>query len=384
MFKTIIAHSIDIDTHDAIEAVLYDCIKQLGDDQPDAGLLFVGIDHDHKLILNKINEQYPDIELIGCTTAAEISSIGGYTDDSINLILFSSDVLDFKAGVADQVSKNPTGIIKKSLDETQARLNEEAKLMLMTPSSMTISSDVVIESMKQVMGDSFPIFGGAAADPWTFVGTKQFYQNSVLLDSVPFLLISGPLLYSFGVESGWKPIGDKATVTKSDHNIVTEINDKPAIEFYRSYLGDGDLSELGEYPVAVHSENDDKFYLRACLLADTQSGHMSFAGDLNEGAIIQHTTMTRDRVVSAAKLSVDNAIKAFPGSKPEAALCFSCAGRREVLGTRTNEEYKLLNDHFPNLPFAGFYTYGEISPNHYGKPTRIHNETFVTLLFGTK
>ena len=382
MLKNVIAHSIDIDTPDAIEEVLAQCSEQLGEHQPHAGILFVAIDHEHDLILKKINEKFPGIELVGCTTDGELSSVEGFADDSISLILLSSDDLDFKAGVADNVSKDPFNNIKEAVNKTRALLSSDPKLCIVTPTGLTVSGSVILEGLKQVLGDKFPIFGGIAGDQWKFKKTYQFCKNNVYSDSVPFIFISGPLLYSFGVESGWKPIGENAKVTKSENNVVFEIDNKPAIEFYRSYLGEGDLNLLGEYPLAVYIENENGFYLRACITCDPQKGIMTFVGDVPEGATIQFTSATRDNIINAAKKSVDKAVEDFPGNKPDAAVCFSCAGRKNVLGTRTKEEYEILKNHFPDLTFAGFYGYGEISPINRDKPTRFHNETFVSLLLG--
>jgi hypothetical protein len=67
---------------------------------------------------------------------------------------------------------------------------------------------------------------------------------------------------------------------------------------------------------------------------------------------------------------------------PDAALFFSCAARKNLLGTRTGEELEQIRGILGRaVPICGFYGYGEISP-HMGDPTgtKYHNESFVTLL----
>ena len=109
MLKVAIAHSIELDSQVAIHEVLDQSHEQLGDLKPQAGILLVGIDHNHTLILDRINKVYPEIELIGCTTDGELSSVHGYTDDSITLMLLCSDKLSFKAGVAPFLCRTPPG-----------------------------------------------------------------------------------------------------------------------------------------------------------------------------------------------------------------------------------------------------------------------------------
>ena len=72
------------------------------------------------------------------------------------------------------------------------------------------------------------------------------------------------------------------------------------------------------------------------------------------------------------------------GAEPEAALVFSCAVRRFLLGSRTRVEAELARSVFGEaLPMAGIYCFGEIGPVRGVETSRYFNETFVTLLLGT-
>jgi len=371
MLTIAVAHSIELDSQDAIEEVLEQCSEKLGELQPQAGLLFTGIDHNFQLILNKINEVYPGIELIGCTTDGELSSVHGFSDDSIVLILFSSRELHFIAGVADRVSEDPITFLKKAVDTAQSDLDQEPVLCITTPSGLTASGDSIIEGLQQALGETFSIFGGTAGDQVRGQVTYQFYNNNVFTDAAPFLLIAGPLLFSSGVESGWMPIGEKARVTQVEKNVVFKIGDKSTLDFYKHYLGEdigtGGYAEGGDYPLAVFEDDGKSFYLRSTAFpfTDTEKGSITFFGNVPEGATVQITHTTRDKIIEAAK-----------------AVCFSCSARKLVLGTRVKEEYQVLKSNFPDLPLAGFYTYGEIGPLNRDKPSRFHNMTFLSLLLG--
>ena len=391
MLKTAIAHSLELDSQDAIEEVLAQCHEQLGDMKPQAGILFTGIDHNHSLILNGINKVYPGIELIGCTTGGEISSVHGFADDSIVLTLFCSDELYFKAGVADRISEDPVGSLKKAINNTKSSLDQEPDLCIITPNTMVVTSEglksvnqnEVVVGLKQSLGETFPIFGGVAASP-RWQGTHQFYNNKVFTDAAPFLLISGPLLFSLGVESGWMPIGKKTKVTHAENAVIFKIGDQSALEFYKHYLGEFDFEGVIEYPLAIFEKDEDNFRLRAPGLFDTEKGSLSFTGAIPEGTTVQLTHTTRDKVIEAVKESVKSAVAEYPGSQPSVALCFTCLARKIVLGTRVEEEYQILKTNFPDLPVAGFYTGGEIGPLGKDKPSRLHNETFLTLLIGVE
>ena len=124
MFKVAVAHSLELDSAEAVADMLGQCRGQLGDLKPQAGLLFAGIDHYFTLILKEIHAAYPDIELIGCTTDGEVSSVHGYADDSLVLMAFYSDELVFKAGVADDIFQDEVRTTKSALKSALSSLGQ--------------------------------------------------------------------------------------------------------------------------------------------------------------------------------------------------------------------------------------------------------------------
>ena len=125
--------------------------------------------------------------------------------------------------------------------------------------------------------------------------------------------------------------------------------------------------------------------MRVPNLHDRETGSITFLGKVPEQALVQLTEVSRDQIIEASESSFKMALERYPGEEPEAVFLFSCCCRRWVLGTRTQEEYQLVKKVFPkNLPTCGFYTYGEFAPLEKVGSNYFHQETFVTLLLGTK
>jgi len=382
MLKVAIGHSDDVDSINAITEVLNQCSDSLNDLPAHAGLLFSSIDQDFQSILNKINETHPGIELIGCTTDGEFSSVLGFAEDSILLILFHSDDCKWKAGIGRNVSDDPIAIVEQAAKLALTQLRQEPKLCIVTPESLTTSADSILAGLRNQLGATFPILGGTAGDQLRVKQTFQFYNNEVLSNSAPFLLFSGPISLSFGVESGWKPVGNKGKVTRVENNILYQIDDIPATDYYQHYLNI-ELSEVvPEYPLAVYVGNAEDYYLRNPVYFNIEDGSISFMGDVPLNATVQITHVERDGIIKATEESVAKAIRNYQGSNPVLAICFSCAGRKLVLGTRTHEECQTLENNNSNLKVAGFYSYGEIAPLQPDTLSRFHNETFISLLLG--
>src|SRR2546421_689102 len=186
------------------------------------------------------------------------------------------------------------------------------------------------------------------------------------------------------------PGGREGRVTEVDGHVVRGIDGRPAIEFYREFLGNADITQLTEYPLAVTADDDrgaNSYYLRAPGRTDEATGCIHFLGDVPDGARVHITTTNRDQILDATRSSFQHALDDFPnasggGGKPALALCISCAGRKQILGSRTQEEGRIVNELLAGVPAAGFYGYGEIARLAKDGISHYHNETFTTLLLG--
>ncbi|BAT52880.1 hypothetical protein NOS3756_18210 [Nostoc sp. NIES-3756] len=382
MLKIVVSHSNDPDSLSAVQEIIRQSTNSLQGNIPQAGILFAAIDFEHSLILQNIHQAFPGIELIGGTTDGEISSLLEFQQDSITLMLFCSDDIEIRAGVGYQVSQNPIMATREAVEQAKAKTKATPQLCLTHPESLTTSGVSILDGLKMALGEKFPIFGGLAADQSAYQNTYQFFQAEVLSDAVPILLFSGKVLFSHGVASGWLPIGKTSKVTKVDKNIVYEIDGKPALEFYRYYLGE--LPPSIENPVAVFTHDETNFYLRAPIAYDEKTGSVTFFADIPVQATIQMAEAGKQDILAASQASFMTAFNNYPGKEPAGVIFFSCVARRQILGTQTQQEYlntkNLLNQ---TLPACGFYSNGEIAPIESTGQTHFHNETFVTLILGT-
>ncbi|MBX2865724.1 MAG: FIST C-terminal domain-containing protein [Leptolyngbyaceae cyanobacterium MAG.088] len=383
MFKSVIGHSNDPDSLMAITEVINECTRSLAGIKPQAGILFTAVDFDHSLILQKIQDTFPGIALIGGTTNGEISSILEFQQDSLTLMLFASDTVEIQPGLGLNASKDPEQAAQQAISQAMAHSTAQPKLCLTFPESLTSSGVVILESLKRNLGENIPIIGGMTADDYAFEKTYQFFQDQVLSDAIPVLLFSGDLLISHGVASGWTPISPKSRITKAKDNVVYEIENQRALDFYQQYLG----PETFAANYAIHAlaifDSQDRYYMRAPNSYDPDIGSVTFFADIPEQAIVQITDASREDILKASETSLQEAITHYPGTNPASLLLVSCAARRRILGTLTSQEYQLATTYLPQkLPCCGFYAYGEIAPLQQHSQSKFHNKTFVTLLLG--
>lgn len=384
MLKAVVGHSDDPDTKGAIAEVLEQCQTALAGLSPQAGMLFAAMDFEHSEILTAIHQTFPNLKLIGGSSCGQLSSVLEFQQDSVVLILFCSDQIEFHIAVGRNISSDPLGITRQTVQAATAKAKHPPVLCLTTPESLTVSGVSIVQGLQNALGVEVPIFGGTTSDHWDFKQTYQFFGEEVLSDALPILILSGPILLGHGVATGWTPVGRTGVANKIENNVIYEIDGRPALEFYQECLGEVRLAPA--YRLAVFEEDRDSWYMRTSNAdRDSVGGSITFFADIPPQARVRAARGNRDKILDSVRLSLQQALEHYPGTQPAIALLFSCTGRFQVLGTRTKEEYQLLKLELPaDIVCAGFYTYGEIAPLRPKGETQLHHETFVTLLLGVE
>lgn len=388
MFRMAVGHSDDIDLETALEAVFAECDEALAGAKPRAGIIFGAWDIDHRALLDGVRAHYPGIEIAGATTAGEMSSVIGFSEDSVALAMFASDSVEITAGIGGDLLADPRGATERAVAMARARATQPSRLCLVMPTIGGAEAAPIFDGLRAALGPGVPIVGGGASpeDPAAPLGTTESLQlanDEITRDSIAILLFSGDLDFSFGVETGWQGVGPQGVVTRTSAEGVLEIDGRPAIDFYARYLGTGQPPIAN--PLAVfEGGGSDRFYLRTPINWDPQTGRIGFFGSVPEGAVVQITVAGTEQIFQGARASMQDALASYPAGKtPDAALLYSCATRRFLLGTRVGREVETIRDLLgTSIPIAGMYCLGEIAPMTSPDRTQFHNATMVSVLLG--
>ena len=388
MLKMAVGQTEEIDGAYAAADLLEQCAVALDGVAPQAGLLLACHDLDFDEFLAAIFEAHPDLQLIGCTTLAPISSAAAYVEGSTTLTLFASDVVDFTSGLGTGVARDVGLAAREAVLQAKTGTDKPPALAIVTPSVEGFDPSALSAAIEEALGGDVPVFGGGAVPdfpvtaPWE--GGTQIFGRELITDALPMLLLSGPLVVSVGVRHGWKSVGRKAVVTRSKHERVYEIDGEPVVDFYRHYLGATGEPAIAN-PLAIIDSETGRTYLRAPLAWDESEGSATFLGSVPEGSVVQIAMASTDEILEGTQASVADALSGFPeGVQPVGALISACAVRNFLLGTKTSAEVEIIQDGLgTDMTIAGFYAYGEIGPLETNTTSRFHNETCVTVVIGT-
>jgi len=236
------------------------------------------------------------------------------------------------------------------------------------------------------------VTGGLAGDGNRFQRTWVIADGKLRTGVVAAIGFYGEKLsIGFGSQGGWELQGAEWNITRSEENVLYELNGQPALRAYKEAMGQESAQNLPGsalmFPLAVRANADDKRpMVRTILSVDEANQSMTFAGDIPEGYLAQLMTAKLDRLIESAAIaatmtqtmaqtSAQTMAQATPANGQDTlCIAISCVGRRLVLGERTKEELAAtLRVLPPHTQQVGFYSYGEISPS--GGYCDLHNQT---------
>ncbi len=190
------------------------------------------------------------------------------------------------------------------------------------------------------------------------------------------------LVVGCGSLGGWDSFGPQRLVTRSEGNVLYELDGEPALDLYKRFLGDHakDLPESGlRFPLSLLSDAADSGVVRSLLAVREDDASLVFAGDIPEGSHVRLMKANYDRLVDGA---ISAAEASLGSGAPEFALLVSCVGRRVVLRQRIEEELEGVQEVLGRgVPSAGFYSYGEIAPFRSDARCELHNQTMTVTTF---
>lgn len=328
-----------------------------------------------------LKSRYPTAQLVGCTTSGEISPNGVF-DDSIQIT-----AIQWEKTVQRVAQTKMNGM--QSSFEAAAGLAKQLKAdslrtVLVISDGLNVNGSELLKGFQSVLGE-IPIVGGLAGDGGAFVKTLQLFNDTISNNLVIAVGLYGPaLITSSGALGGWKPYGPPRTVTKSEKNVVFEMDGKPALPLYRMYIGEAFSKGLPgtglKFPLAVIEEGKrDVEKIRTLLAIDSKNNSLTFAGNVEEGETVRLCQTNHDRLVdgagAAANLVMDG-LSANKTNQTGLALCVSCVGRKGVMAELVGDEIKLVKQILgPQTSITGFYSYGELAPRPNTTDSVLHNQT---------
>lgn len=374
--------------------------SRLPEDAPIIGaIVFASSKFDQQEIVDVAAELLGKIPFIGASTAGEISNSGPSQAPSVNITLFASNTIQVVPACITEVGGSEFDKGAELANALAVGSDKDFELITIHCDGLKVDPSGVLRGMESALPNT-PIAGGSAGDDGGYTQTFQYYNGKLLSNAAVAFGFSGALKVSIAVRHGWSPISSFRKVTKSEGAVVHEIDNQPAFEIYKEFLGEEEAEKIKEvtlaeialsYPMGLVDPDSSEMLLRAPFYVD-KTGSITFGGEVPEGSQVQLMMGSKEQAVEAAKLAGEEAMHEL-GTKPAAGIIFSCHVRDTLFASRdeSKREIDAIQESIgTDTPLAGFYTYAEQAPIQGTSvdintcDIRSHNETIVTILLAEK
>jgi len=373
------------------KAILQACVQvknQLNTVDTDLVIVFASPQYVVPEVQQVITRTLKPKHLIGSSTGGIILS-NGVTNRGIAIAGINSDEILCGIAATSEISKDMHYVGFDLARKAAQDLNVSHREVFITFSEgIEKNASQFIRGVKETLGGGFPVLGAISSDDFKYKNLSQFFQDQILQNSIVGLLLGGTFHLALGCRHGFKPLGKPRTVTKIDGYIIRTIDDKPAIEIYKHFLGTEAEglknvtlnSYAARYPLGIYLEESRQYLLRN-IIDILEDGSIVCHEGIPQGAevhlMISNKDSCRNSAIEAAEL-----VKASLGDKQaKLVLIFESLARHKILGSSAFNEIQAIKDVLGyTTPILGMCSYGEIGP--FGglndiKNVYLHNENIL-------
>lgn len=352
------------------------------------GILTCHYEFVHSGAVKAICDAMP-FDVVGVSTTAQAVH-GGSGILALTMLVLTSDTVAFSTACSTALSQGLESPIHAACQKAAAGRDEAPGLaLLFAPLLLQYAGDQYVELVHAELGGSVPIFGTLSMDDTSIYDEcYTIYNGECAHDTLALLYLYGdvqPAFFHITLSSG-NVLSRPARITKSEGNILKEINGQPFVRFLEG-LGlarDGKIRPHLQLLVVVIDYKDGTPPVGKVLIQLSEEGYGICGGYMPEGMELSIASLTKEDVLATTRLKTREAMEYACRYGKSVMLGFSCNTRNIALGSDVNAEFDAIDEIVGGgLPYLISLSGGEICPHVDGDAiyNRFHNNTFIVCVF---
>ncbi len=330
----------------------------------------------------ELRKTFPQAHLLGCSTGGQIHN-DDVIDEEIAAVALHFDSTKLKLACAPAGDSAQSRVCGETIGRALAGSGPQGKKLagiFVLSDGLNANGSELVAGIVSVVGEGVALTGGLAGDAAQFKETLVGGDGPPCTRQVAAVGFYGDSVrIGHGSAGGWDEFGPRRRITRSQGNVLYQVDGKPALDLYKRYLGeeaDGLPGTALLFPMRINDPQHPEYELvRTVLAVDHEANSMTFAGDMPEGWVAQLMHGNLDRLAAGAADAAKQAASGI-GERDGVAILVSCIGRRLLMGQRAIEEVEAADVELgADMPRLGFYSYGEISPHGGSGVCQLHNQT---------
>jgi hypothetical protein len=370
-------HNPNVAGREAAEQAL----EKAGVSKPDFVFMFASIGYDQHSLVRAVREVTGGALLSGCSAEGTIN--GDDADESnfsVVVTAISSDELQWTNGLAAGLEADPRAVGKRVAQELLPHLSADTMGLFVFPDGRIDNLEQFFAGVEENLPSErfLPMWGGGAGNAITSAleePTYQYCDDDVVSDGVSYALLSGKAQASWAMSHSVIPIGGERKVTRGQDNVIYEIDGKPAVEVLKEYLPEGTLVEDRDwmrYAISLalcfkapSYMKDEEYVVRGVPGVRMADGSITVQTEVPEGTSVWFSSRDKEKLATGLERMAAHIEDQLGGEKPKLILQFECGTRGKMM-LRDQEKLQFLRQFRqsvdPDVPWAGYYTWGEIGP----------------------
>jgi len=372
-----VGYSIHRNPAEAGKEAARKALEQARTAKPDFVFVFATVGYNQQMLIRSIRETTANAPLSGCSGEGIITQgIADETNFGVAVMAIRSDELTFYHSRVKEIGKGADSAGERLAADIKPFLAEDSVACYLFADGLSLNFDPFLTTFEKTLQrkSNLPLFGGLAADNWASQKTYQYHDDDVFSDGISCVVVSGKAEIAWGINHGCVPVGTKRTITRCKGNTIFEIDGVPALEALKEYSDEDSNDQwnktslnlcLGfKTPEHIKKSYGD-YIIRYMMRRNSREGSVTIQSDVREGADLWIVRRDKELIRSGTQ-TISRRIKELVGAKrPKCILHFECVGRGKVV-FRDREKIDLITslqkDIGEDIPWIGFYTYGEIGP----------------------
>ncbi len=343
---------------------------------PTLAFVFLSNKHGTEAICALMNDH--GIAVFGATTTSEFTEEGVETD-GIAILLLDINPAYFKIVLKDF----GTGSVYEAASEIgEVGIQTFAHpAFIMSAANFTVHNDEeVITGLVDKAGEEVTIVGGMAGEPVNFTGIVFTNDASSSNGLISIILDQDKISLKGMAVSGWKSMGTKKVITACKGSWIYAIDNLPATEVFKKYLGEdifsgsssGDIIKTNmNYPLQFERPGGSPLNIPFVSFNTTEQSVM-IPGIAIEGSAFRFS-LPPDFDIVESVIESSRKIKEKELTEADALVVFSCVARLDSLGPMAAMELEGLAETWAR-PMVGFFCLGEFGRVADGK-SEFHGST---------
>jgi hypothetical protein len=354
-------------------------LQKAGISKPDLVFVFGSIGYDQRSLVRAVRETTGGAPLTGCSAEGTIN--GDDADESnfsVVVTAISSEELQWTNGIEKGLSADSRAVGQRVAQDLLPHLAPDTIGLFVFPDGRIDNLNNFFAGLEGNLPSDrfFPLWGGGAGNTITLEQpTYQYCDDEVVSDGVSYALLSGKAQASWAISHTLIPIGGERIVTRSQGNVIYEIDGKPAVEVLKEYLPEGALVEDRDwmrYAISLalcfkapSYMKDEEYVVRGAPAVRMADGSIIVQTEVSEGTSVWFSSRDKEKLATGLDRMASQIKDQLEGDQPNLIFQFECATRGKMM-LRDQEKLQFLRQFRqsldPDVPWAGFYTIGEIGP----------------------